>query len=599
MKKQQSKMVATVWRHWKPVFKKYWLSLTIASLSYTFGLYMELLKPIWWKEIFDLIRLNQIPWNSFIYVFAISLVAWTTSRIGEFGLTYSESRVIENLKVYALNKLMHYNTEFFNNYSSGALIAKAKRFASNSESVIDQMIFSVFRTVFIAIYLVFFTSFVIPQLAPVFFVWSLIFVIFTFFMLRLRTPYDLESSSADSKTTSLFSDIILSIFTIRIFSNSHNEINNFKKVASDESKLRRKAWGIGHIQWAGQGVLMLILETLVMYIVISDVVEGKETLGTLVMIQAYIASLVSYMYNLGQSISRIRSSIADAYEMAHLLDFKEEENIVITKEFSPKTLFKRELVFEDVSFKYPNGQEILKDFNFTFKMGRHYGLIGHSGAGKTTITKLLLRLYEKTDGEICFRTDLRDVNPMTDSGHFYQKSINDIDKNLLRNQIAFVPQHPIFPSRKIRDIILLGKENATDEEIFSVCKKAHAEFVFELPNGLDTFVGERGVKLSGGEAQRIAIAMAILKDSPIVIMDEPTSALDAITEQSIQESIKKHFNEKLLIVIAHRLSTVAVLDEIILMGEGTVVDSAPHNELLEKSELYKTMWELQTNPVVV
>lgn len=587
--KQSSKMVATVWRHWSPVFKKYWFSLSVVIISYLIGFYAELLKPKAWKEVFDSLLNKEIPWNPFIYIGLLSLFAWFLSRIGEWGLSFSESHIIEGLKNYALRGLMEKDTEFFNSHSSGAIVAKAKRFAAMSESVIDQFVFFIFKTAFLIVYLLIFTLLIIPKLSLFFLVWVSLFLLLTFIMLRIRTKYDLVSANADSKTTGEFSDIILSIFTLRIFSSLSNEYNHFKKTTKIERGFRRNAWRIGHVHWALQGVLMLLLEIYVMYIVINDVILGEQTIGTAVMIQSYIASLASYMFNLGQSISRVRTSFADAYEMSVLLDevgtepLDDDENLI-----KDKNIFKRNICFESVEFSYPQGEQILKKLNFNFIGGKHYGLVGHSGAGKSTIVKLLLRIYEKDSGKICFKED-QDCFEVVDIG-----------KNQLRSMIAYVPQQPIFPGWTVRRIVSLGKLNATDEEIVDALKKAKAEFVWEkLSDGLDTTVGPDGVKLSGGEAQRVAIACAILKDAPIVVMDEPTSALDSITERSIQESIREHFKEKTLIVIAHRLSTVAVLDEVVLMDDGVVVNSGKHEDLLKKSEVYQEMWNLQTNPMIV
>ncbi len=587
--KQSPKMVATVWRHWSPVFKNYWISLSILSISYILALYAELLKPTAWKDVFDLLLKKELPWIPFIWIGIYALISWILNRIGFQVISYCESGIIQDLKNYALKGLLTKSTDFFNSHSSGAMVAKAKRFAAMSENVIDQLVFTIFRSVFLVAYLLIFTLMIIPKLSIVFFVWVSLFVLFVFIVFRIRTKHDLASANADSKTTGEFSDIILSIFTLRIFSSLPRENRHFKETTKVERKLRLKTWNISNVHLAVQSLLMLALETCVMYIVILDVISGEQTIGTAVMIQSYIVTLASYMYNLGQSLSKIRSSIADAYEMSALLDEVGNEKIESDESlYVDESIFKRNICFEDVEFSYPKGEEILKKFNFTFEGGRHYGIVGHSGAGKSTVVKLLLRIHEATDGQMYFGKDLDIVK------------LNNIEKNQIRSMISYVPQNHNFPNRKVRDLVALGKEHATDNEIMSALAKAKAEFVWEkLPDGLNTLVGEKGIKLSGGEAQRIAIASAILKDAPIVIMDEPTSALDSITECSIQESIRDHFKDKTLIVIAHRLSTVAVLDEVVLMDDGEVLKSGKHDDLLEMSPIYREMWDRQTNPMIV
>lgn len=334
---------------------------------------------------------------------------------------------------------------------------------------------------------------------------------------------------------------------------------------------------------------MLFLEIVTMYFVIGKVISGEETIGTAVMIQVYIASLSSYMWNLGQSLSRTVTAFADAHEMSEILD-EEETEFFDQKDNSLVINSNRIVLSRGMSFAYPEKsksehvpleQTISLREPFSFEEGRRYGIVGKSGAGKTSLIKLLLRLYEPTFGQI----------------RIGGIGIETMSKEQLRSLIAYVPQNPHFPNRSLREILSLGLSGITDDQIMESLRKASCDFVWQkLPNGLDTYVGERGVKLSGGEAQRIAIACAILKDAPIVIMDEPTSALDAQTERSIQESIKIYFKNKTLIVVAHRLSTVAVLDEVVLMVDGDIVLSAPHQELLKISPYYAHMWELQTNP---
>ena len=238
-----------------------------------------------------------------------------------------------------------------------------------------------------------------------------------------------------------------------------------------------------------------------------------------------------------------------------------------------------QIVFKNVSFSYTGGNPVLKNFNLNIASGERVGLVGSSGAGKSTITKLLLRFADTVEGSILI--DGQDIKNIT--------------QNELRSVISYVPQESILFHRTIRENISYSKPNATDEEIIAVAKKAHAdEFVSKLPHGYDTLVGERGVKLSGGERQRIAIARAMLKDSPILVLDEATSSLDSISESYIQEAFGELMKGKTTIVIAHRLSTIQKMDRIIVLDRGQILEEGTHQELLKKDGLYADLWNHQT-----
>jgi len=236
-------------------------------------------------------------------------------------------------------------------------------------------------------------------------------------------------------------------------------------------------------------------------------------------------------------------------------------------------------VFKDVFFEYNFNQDVLTNFSLDIAPGERIGIVGHSGAGKSTITKLLLRSNDVTSGTISI--DGQDIRNVTQDD--------------LRGVISYVPQEPILFHRPIKENIAYSKPNASNEEIIEVAKKAHAdEFISRLSDNYDTLVGERGVKLSGGERQRVAIARAMLKDSPILMLDEATSSLDSVSESLIQDAFNELMKNKTTIVIAHRLSTIQKMDRIIVLNEGEIVEQGTHKELLEKDGVYADLWNHQT-----
>jgi ATP-binding cassette subfamily B protein len=580
--KVTAQVVSTVWNHWKSSFAKSKYTIGGIVLFYSLSLYLELMfRPTQWKNVFDALVAGRSPWHAFTFVIWAAVIGWGMSRCGDACIAISESQVIKDLKDYAMKGLLGKSTHFFTTHSSGELVTKLKRFSHNSEAVIDAFVFSIIRSCLLVIYLVIFTSLLIPELAPAFLIWIVCFMAVTTILSRMRMKYDLISSNADSVTTKKVADNFLSIFTLRTNSAVPRVFHLFRKVTDDERIKRKTAWLCGNFQWALQGIFVVALELYCMKTIIGKVEDKAYSVGTVVMVQSYIASLSMYMWEFGRNLIKIRTAFADAYEMAVLLNEHSPEPV---EHSDPQQVFAdNSIAVSEVTFSYDDGVHTLKDFSFMFSGGRRYGIVGETGSGKSTLTKLILKAYDTLGGSI----------------HVCDQNIEEVNRLSLRSWISYVPQDPQFPSWTIREIIAMGKPTADDHEIINAIQKASCDFVFEKPAGLDTLVGERGIKLSGGERQRLAIAAAILKDGPIVIMDEPTSALDARTERSIQDAIQTHFSGKTLIVIAHRLSTVAVLDEIILLRDGRVENCGSHDELLKTSDEYKDMWELQTQPNLV
>jgi ABC-type multidrug transport system fused ATPase/permease subunit len=237
-----------------------------------------------------------------------------------------------------------------------------------------------------------------------------------------------------------------------------------------------------------------------------------------------------------------------------------------------------ELWFDDVQFSFNDNTEVLRNFNLTIAPGEKIALVGPSGAGKTTVTKLLLRLYDVKKGGI----------------HIDKQNIASVTQDSLREAIGFVPQEPILFHRSLMENIRYGRRDASDKEVVEAAKKAHChEFIDKLPQKYETFVGERGVKLSGGERQRVAIARVILKNAPILVLDEATSSLDSESEALIQDALEVLMQGKTVVVIAHRLSTIMKMDRIVVMQAGSIVAQGTHLELINRRGLYQKLWSIQ------
>jgi len=305
--------------------------------------------------------------------------------------------------------------------------------------------------------------------------------------------------------------------------------------------------------------------------------RGLITVGDFALIQSYLVASFVQLWNFGNTIRRIFNAYADATEMVDIMNLPRE--IIDSPGAKNLRITAGTIEFRDVTFTFNETRKVLEHFNLSIESMEKIALVGPSGAGKTTVTKLLLRLYDVTKGGI----------------YVDDQNIAHVTQDSLRLNISLVPQEPVLFHRTLMENIRYGKRDATDAEVIEAAKQAHCfEFISRYPYGFDTFVGERGVKLSGGERQRVAIARAILKNAPILILDEATSSLDSESEALIQDALTKLMHGKTVIAIAHRLSTIMKMDRIIVMENGQIALMGTHAELLaQESNLYKRLWEIQ------
>ena len=304
------------------------------------------------------------------------------------------------------------------------------------------------------------------------------------------------------------------------------------------------------------------------------------TPGTLVVMFTYTYTITNQFNFINNGLQRFNRAFGDASGMTIILD---EPRLVDDKpDAKPMVVTNGRIDFKDIGFSYTDGNtttQVFKDFNLHIPEGQRVGLVGMSGAGKTTLTKLLLRLSDIQEGQI-----------LIDG-----QNVADTTQQSLRRQIAYVPQEALLFHRSIAENIAYGKPDATMEEIREAARQANAlEFIEKLPQGFDTITGERGVKLSGGQRQRVAIARAMLADCPILVLDEATSALDSESEHLVQDALEKLMHGRTSIVVAHRLSTVASLDRIVVLSQGKIVEDGPHAQLIEDGGEYAHLWSRQT-----
>ncbi|WP_394146677.1 ABCB family ABC transporter ATP-binding protein/permease [Shewanella atlantica] len=399
--------------------------------------------------------------------------------------------------------------------------------------------------------------------------------VFSIFATEWRTEFVREAAKADSRSNSRAIDSLLNYETVKYFNNEAYEAERYDRALSDWEDAKRKNRLSLFALNAGQALIISIAMTSMLALAAYNVVDNTMTIGDFVLINAFMMQLFIPLNFLGFVYREIRGALANIERMFGLLD---RVPLIEDKTGAKDTrLSLGGLKFDKVSFSYDT-RPILNSVSFSILPGQKVAIVGDSGAGKSTIVKLLFRFYEISSGSIT----LDDIN------------IDDLTQDALRQSIAIVPQDTVLFNESLLENIRYGRPQASDEDIASAVKMAHlSNFIESLPDGWHTKVGERGLKLSGGEKQRVAIARAILKGSPLLVFDEATSSLDSQSEQAILNALKEVAKGHTSLVIAHRLSTIVDADQILVLSKGEVVETGDHLSLLANNGLYAKLWNIQ------
>ena len=403
-----------------------------------------------------------------------------------------------------------------------------------------------------------------------------VYVWFTFISTEKRIAIRRDMNESDTEANSKAVDSLLNFETVKYFGNEELEARRFDaSMARYEHAAVRTYTTLGVLN-SGQAVIFTIGMVVCMLLAARDVMQGVLTVGDFVMINAILIQLFMPLNFMGMVYREIKQGLIDMETMFALLH--EPAEIVDRPGAKPLHVTNGTVRFDNVSFAYEAGRPILKDVSFEVPAGRMVAIVGPSGAGKSTISRLLFRFYEPTAGEI-----------MIDG-----QNIANVTQSSLRAAIGMVPQDTVLFNDTIAYNIRYGKPDATPAEVREAARLAQIhDFIMTLPQGYDSLVGERGLKLSGGEKQRVAIARTILKSPPILMLDEATSALDSHTEKEIQDALERVARDRTSLVIAHRLSTVVHADNIIVLDQGAIVEQGTHLELLAAGGLYASLWARQ------
>ncbi len=403
-----------------------------------------------------------------------------------------------------------------------------------------------------------------------------VYVWFTFKVTEMRVKIRIEMNDKDTDANQKAIDSLLNFETVKYFTAENREAARYDvSMEGYEDAAIRTSVSLAWLN-LGQTVILSIGLVAAMWMAAVGVQNGTMTVGQFVAVNAYMIQLTMPLNFLGTVYREIRQSLVDMREMFTLLDQPPE--VLDKKGASALKVGDADLRFEDIHFAYDPERQILKGIDITVPGGKTLAIVGPSGSGKSTISRLLFRFYDVGQGAI--RIDGQDVR--------------DISQETLRAAIGVVPQDTVLFNDTIKYNIAYGRDGASEDEIIEAAKAAQIhDFITALPEGYGTMVGERGLKLSGGEKQRVAIARTILKNPPILILDEATSALDSGTEREIQDSLTRLGADRTVLTIAHRLSTVVHADEIVVLDKGVIIERGRHDDLLAQKGVYATMWRRQ------
>ncbi|MFH1947173.1 MAG: ABC transporter ATP-binding protein [Candidatus Magasanikbacteria bacterium] len=541
--------------------------------------------PLFFKSFFDILTLGEEGTNilvgkliNLLFIIAgLELLQWAFWRIATFTSAFFQPKIMAKLANTCFANLHLHSYSYFNNNFIGSLVKKVNRFVYAFERIIDRIFWNLiglFVNVTLIVVVLFIKS---PILGTFLLIWLIVFIVINSLLANYRFKFDLERNQVESKSSGILADTLTNHVNVKLFCGLDREKLNFAKIQDRVRELRQKVWNIENFFEAAQGLLTIILEVGLIYVGIRLWQVGKFTVGDFVLLQSYMLIVFMRIWDFGRVIRNIYQDLSEAEEMTQI--FNTPHEIINSKSAKDIKVKKGKIEFQDVVFSYKQTRKVLKDFNLKIKAGERVALVGPSGAGKTTVTRLLLRLHDIDRGKI-----------LIDDQNIIKVTLESLWQN-----VSLVPQDPILFHRTLIENIRYGKPEATDDEVFKAAGQAHCDkFIDDLPDKYNTYVGERGVKLSGGERQRVAIARAILRNAPILVLDEATSSLDSESEHLIQDALDNLMKKKTVIVIAHRLSTIMKMDRIIVIDEGGIVEQGTHQQLLQKKGgIYKKLWKYQ------
>lgn len=510
----------------------------------------------------------------------INVFGQAASKLQDYTMYKLEIAASYDLATMSFDALCNQSMSFHSNRFGGTLVSQTTKFMSAYQQLIETIMFPFLPVICSVIFACGILLPRVPLYVAILMMLLAVYASISYYLYKRILSLNEKAASAQNQLSGELSDSVANILAVKtygregyergLFDNANREV-----VARDSKRM-----------WASltRGIITACITVVIMSVVTVFIAGGNAwygiTPGTLVVMFTYTYTVTNQFNFINNGLQRFNRAFGDASGMTAILD---EPRLVADKPGAPDLKVSRGAIdFQGIDFFYTDGNaktQVFDKFELHISAGQRVGLVGMSGAGKTTLTKLLLRLSDIQQGQIFIDG----------------QNIADTTQQSLRRQIAYVPQEALLFHRSIAENISYGKPDASMEQIRRAAKQANAlEFIEKLPQGFDTITGERGVKLSGGQRQRIAIARALLADCPVLVLDEATSALDSESEKLVQDALATLMEGRTCIVVAHRLSTVASLDRIVVLDGGKIVEDGPHDELVSRGGEYAHLWSRQT-----
>ncbi len=553
-------------------------TLIIASVA------LQLIAPLLSKMIVDQI-VAQVQHKGgnlqvlIILIFAslgtnlAGLVASTISdRLGDHFAGLLQKYLTE--KFY--DKVLTLPQSYFDSEVSGKIVNQLNRGIMTIRGFLNSATNFILPTFLQSIVIVAILAYYNLAIATFLFLLFPIYLLLSYYSTKKWGEREVMKNQIEDRTRGRIQEVIINMGLVKSFTNEKDEYELVSNNLTEINKIYAKQSRAYHIFDFFRGLSLNIILFAISILTFYNTFTGKLTIGELVLILQLIGQARIPLFAMSFILTQIQTAESGSKEYLEILAFKSTENYHKKSEHKP--MEKPTIRFEHVTFNYEKSEQVLKDITFKIDTGESVALVGHSGAGKSTIVNLILKFYNPTGGDI------------------YLKNTNykELEPSFVRNNISLVFQENELFSSTIRENVAYGKKNATEKEIVKALTMANAlDFVEKLPKGLDSEVGERGVRLSGGQKQRIQIARAILKNAPILILDEATSSLDAKSEKDVQGALENLMKDRLTIIIAHRFSTIQNVDKIIVINNGTIVDYGNPKELANKPGIYSDLLHYQ------
>jgi len=557
--------------------RELWLTLILIPLN---ALCLYTIDPFLVGRILGSLARPSGTLTPYIVTFVIvSTIGFIANRIGFVNYLSWQPKVMARLQTECLAMLLKRGTAFHNNRVSGKLVADTLDYPAAYSQLTTVFITNILPFVVTTVAGLLVITYNSPILGLVVFVMVVLAVGSGIAQRRKMSPLRMKRIKSTRAVTSHLADTVVNIQAVKTFAREPFEMSQHQKLNDRLLHSRIHDWTMVARDGSDRIAVLMVVEFVFILTTIWLVRRNPLLLAAGIFAFSYSVTLINRLFDIGTMLRVVEEALLLAEPMTTAL--QESHEVMDRPEATHLRATHGAIAFKDVHFHYSDSSEaeVFSGLNLDIKPGEKIGLVGPSGGGKSTVTKLLLRFEDIQSGSICI--DDQDIATVTQAS--------------LRVAITYVPQESLLFHRTIRENIMYGNTKATEAEVERVAKDAYAhEFIMGLPKGYETVVGERGVKLSGGQRQRIAIARAMLKEAPILVLDEATSALDSESEKVIQEALWELMRTRTAVVIAHRLSTIQRLDRIIVLDQGKIVEDGTHQSLLDKKGLYAKLWARQS-----